>query len=428
MRTIDQVYLVNNTPLAPATSMASIAIKQPSKSYGDLGVPDSKKSTPIMKRVPKSELELTYMNNPTVFNAINKIVQTIMSAPHDIVAKDKKVQAFFDDFVANLGTSGSDITWDELLSQIYKYQCIYGWAWVENVFNKSGNKIVDWDLIDPKKMDYAKTSAETIALDMYNKPLGYVETLPLSVSVPDPGLPKEYEGNISMPLNSIFLEPDKVSLLKLYMVGDGFYPIGLVEPIYKTSIRKMNIEDALANAIWRHGFPIVLASVGDSNHEPTPQQVKSTLTKLQDISYKQELAVPFYMKVEMLESKKAEKLREHLEYFIQQEVSGMGIPKPYATGGGEETNRATLSNQTEMFMLTLKDIIAKTTYSIQKYMFQPICILEGFKEIPDLRWETIGMTELAQKSKRLLEYVNAGILTADEVRSLIKKFEKLDNE
>lgn len=426
MRTIEEVYLVRKQPAI--NTMASIAVKKPAAAYGDLGTPESKKSTPVIPRVSQIELELTYMKNPTVFNSVNKIVQTIMSAPHEIVAKDPKVQEYFNDFVANLGTSGSDITWDELLSQIYKYQCIYGWAWVENILNKKGNRIVDWDLIDPKKMDYAKTSELTIALDKYGKPLGYVETLPLSVSVEDPNLPQKYSEIITLPQNSIFLEPINISLLKLYMVGDGFYPTGIIEPIYTTSIRKMNIEEALANAIWRHGFPIMLASVGDTNHEPTPQQVKSTLKKLQDISYKQELAVPFYTKVEMLESKKAEKLREHLEYFIQQEVTGLGIPKPYATGGGEATNRATLGNQTEMFLLTLKDIIAKTTYAIQKYMFQPICVMEGFDEIPSLKWEIIGMGELAAKSKRLLEYLDNNILTIEEVKDLIKRFEQLDNE
>jgi len=424
MRTIDELYLVQDPVKPIVASMASPA-KKPALG---IGIPETLKSTPTIIRVPQNELELTYLHNPTIFNGINKIVQTIMSAPHELVAKDPKVKKHFDLFIENLGTSGSDITWEELLSQIYKYQCIYGWAWVENIFNKLGNRIVDWDLIDPKKMDYAKDSKTNISLDKYGKPIGYVETLPYDVPVQNSELPAEYAEIVSMPPNSIFLNPNHVSLLKLYMVGDGFYPIGLIEPIYTTSIRKMNIEEALANAIWRHGFPIILASVGDSNHEPTPQQVKSTLNKLQDISYKQELAVPFYMDLKILESKKAEKLREHLEYFIQQEIAGMGIPKPYATGGGEETNRATLASQTEMFMLTLKDIIAKTTYSIRKYMFKPICDLEGFKEIPNLRWEPIGMSELDMKAKRLLNYLDKNILTQEEVTDLIKRFEKLDEE
>jgi hypothetical protein len=208
-------------------------------------------------------------------------------------------------------------------------------------------------------------------------------------------------------------------------VGDGFYPIGLIEPIYKTSLRKLNIEEALANAIWRHGFPIMLATIGDSNHEPTPQQVTSILTKLKDVNFKQELSIPYYYDLKILEAKKAEKLREHLEYFKDQEIAGLGIPKPFATGGGEATNRATLASQSDMFQLTLRDIINKTVFSIQKYMFKPICDLEGFKEVPNIKWDLVGPDELNEQSKRMIEYVKANIFTTEEVKPLIKQSEQM---
>jgi hypothetical protein len=144
------------------------------------------------------------------------------------------------------------------------------------------------------------------------------------------------------------------------------------------------------------------------------------------VSYKQELAVPFYYDLKILESKKAEKLREHLDYFREQEVSGLGIPKPFATGGGEETNRATLGNQTDMFMLTLKDIIARTTDQIRQYMFKPICDLEGFKEVPTITFDAVGVDEIAKKAKRLLEYLDKGVVTTEEIKGMIKDFEKID--
>jgi hypothetical protein len=372
------------------------------------------------------ELELTYLHNPTIFNGINKITQTIMSANHEITATDPKIKEYFVKFTDELGNSGSDITWEELLSQIYKFQCIYGKAWIENIWNKKNTNIVDWDLIDPKKMDYAKNTQQKLALDKFGKPLGYVETLPYDVPANPQVLPEAIRKLITLPPNAIFLEPKRIALIKLFAVGDGFYPIGLVEPIYKTSLRKLNIEEALANAIWRHGFPIMLASVGDSNHEPTPQQVKSILDKLKDVNFKQELSMPYYYDLKILEAKKAEKLREHLEYFKEQEIAGLGIPKPFATGGGEATNRATLGNQGDMFQLTLRDIINKTVFSIRKYMFKPICDIEGFKEIPNINWDLIGPDELDKKSKRMIEYVKAGIFTPEEVKPGIEEAEQMN--
>lgn len=423
MKTIDEVYLVQNSIL-PHT-MSSEVIKRPN-ALSESGNPQAQKTTPNIPRVVPIELELTYLHNPVVFNGINKIVQTIMSGEHLIVAKDPKVQKYFENFIYTLGTSGSATTWEELLSLIYKYQCIYGWAWIENIFNKKGNRIVDWDIIDPKKMDYAKNTIQRIALDKFGNPIGYVEELPYDY----PGeansrIPEEFREQITLPTpNSIFLSPPKIALIKMFKMGDGFYPTGLVEPLYKASLRKLNIEDALANAVWRHGFPIFLAKIGDLNHEPTPQQVNSILEKLRDASSKQELSIPYYYDLSILESKKAEKLGQHLDYFRQQEVTAMGIPAPFATGGGEATNRATLNNQSSMYMLTLKDIIDKTVSSIRKFMFEPICKLEGFKEIPTIKWDLVG-SEIDEKGKRMALYVKSGVLTPEDVREYIMKLEKI---
>jgi len=406
----------------------------PSIATGESGEPSTIKTTPNVTRVGLQELELTYMNNPTIFNGINKIVQTIMSASHEIVAKDPKIQAYFEKMVADLGHSGSDITWEELLSDIYKQQCIYGRAFVENIFNKKHNRIVDWDLIDPKKMDYAKDSNGRIVLDKFGRPIGYFEKIQMwdvdSLTAAREQTEKEsFPNGVTAPVDSkvIFLYPEQVAQIKLFTVGDGFYGIGLIEPIYKTSLRKMNIEEAMANAIYRHGFPIIWAQLGDMNHEPTPQQIENMLEKLKDINFKQEIATPYYYQLHMLESKKAEKLREHLEYYKEQEVAGLGIPKPFATGGAEGSNFATLGNQSSMFQLTLRDIISKTTYAIEKYMFKPVCEYEGFKEIPKIKWDIVGAGELDAKANRILKYIQAGILSPDmKISEFIKKIESLE--
>lgn len=403
-------------------------VEAPVIATGETYDPRSVKTTPALQRVDSDELELSYINNPTIFNGINKIVQTIMAASHKVEAKDRKVQAFFDEFIGRLGLSGSDITWEELLAVIYQHQCIYGAAFVENIFNKRHNRIVDWDAIDPKKMDYAKDVNKKIVLDNLGKPVGYFELLPMNEGVSQieiPNLPP----HVAQPMSyrAIFMKPEQVAHFKLFTVGDGFYGIGLIEPIYRTSLRKLNIEEALANAIYRHGFPVIWAQIGDLNHEATPQQIENMLIKLKDISFKQEIATPYYYNLHILESKKAEKLKEHLEYFREQEVTGLGIPKPFATGGAEGATHATLGKQDSLFQLTLRDIARKTCSAVEKYMFAPVCKYEGFKEIPKLVWDITSGDELDKKSKRLLKYAQAGLISPDmKVMDFIKKAEGLD--
>jgi len=401
---------------------------------GDTGQPKAIKTTPKIKRVVPVELELTWANDATVFNGVNKVVQTIMGTRHEIKAKDPKIEEFFKNFVNNLGTSGSDITWDELLAQIFEHECIFGWAWVENIFNKKGNRIVDWDIIDPKKMDYAKDRMNNIVLDKFGKPIGYFEKLAYGTFADETinfwdvtlkGLPEKVMAPPGYKV--VFLKPKQVALIKLFTVGDGFYPYGLVEPIYKTTLRKMNIEESLANAIYRHGFPIIWAQLGDMNHEPTPQHIESMLDKLKNINTKQEIATPYFYDLKIIESKKFDKLAQSLEYYINQQVTGLGIPKPFATGGGEATNRATLGNQAALYQLTLKDIINRTSAAIEKYMFKPVAELEGFKEIPKLVWDPPGVDEQENKAKRLIQYIKSGVIKPSlKIEEFIKQIENIE--
>ena len=392
---------------------------------------DSKKTTPLNDRVALDELELNYHTNTIVFNGINKVVQTIMSSQIELTAHDPKVFAYFTNFINRLGAYGAKITWKELLESIFRHQVIYGRTWVENIYNKRGNSIVDWDIIDPKKMDYAKDNNGKIVLDNNGNPIGYFEILPFMDSeLTERENTKKLPPRVVRPSTgkSIFFYPNQIAMIKLYTVGDGFYGIGLIEPIYKTSIRKMNIEEGLANAIYRHGFPIMWAKLGDMNHEPTPQQIQTMLTKLKDINFKQEIATPYFYDLQMMESKQTDKIKDNLEYFQDSEVSGLGVPETIATGNSDASSYASLSLQLEMFKLGLRDIVNKTFSAIEKYMFLPICQLEGFKEVPKLKWMAPEMAEEKElKIKRILEYIKLGILQPNnKAIDYIKKIEGLE--
>jgi len=423
MRTISK--LLFNSKI---TELTSAPINQ-----GDImgGAPKSLKSTnEVSDRILAEELELTYMHNPIVFNSINKITQTIMSAPHEIKAEDPKVQKFFIEFTKTLGLRGSMISWDELLSQTFQNQCIYGKNFIENIYNKKGDKIVDWDSLDVKRIDYAKDSNDNIVLNANYNPVGYFQTVVDGTIVPKELFEKskmEAPKEVVVPENTIYLSSKRIAQFKLYSVGDGFYPLGLVESIYKISLRKLNMEDALANAVYRHGFPIIHASLGDDLHEPTPKQINSMTTKLKDVNFRQEITTPYYYNLNILEAKNAEKLKEHLDYFIEQEVAGLGVPEPYATGIGRDTNRSVLDNQSNLFQLTLSDIVKKTITAIRQQLFAPLAKSMGFKEVPTIDWDIIGVAEQDKKSKRIIEYVKAGLFSSSDpdIIKLIKGIEHL---
>ena len=756
-----------------------------------IAVPTTKKISPSMQRVPLSEIELLYLKDGTIFNGINKMVQTIMSARHILKSDSQRTLRFFNKFLSDIGHTGLGVTWEALLSMIFQYKFLYGKMWVENIMNKNRSAIVDWDSVDPKSVDYARDSKNQIVLDDMSVPIGYVQTLDYGSILPAKQfVPKD----VVLQPNQIYIPREVLSQFKLFTVGDGFYPIGLVEPIYLNSIRKQNVEEALANAIWRLGFPILWAKMGDSvsgyrytiikqdekvrlikfkdlydmytieeqiinnisikdisykniytigydnnkpiwtkiskvskhlcsdnlvrlrqpncetivtkqhsvydynlnlvnagtnpilktisepildssenelalklpenmdngrfverqwtiisnilrgselsaflkysaayiingyslldedinfnersnksiviksqnlkyiqdvsdaiklfsrnvdtsiaesdtldsyklvisnkpmfivseqyfgdggilsripdeflilskeykhefineifkaldyryngrvekssvietqstqvassvalilnslgidynikytnirgseyiilrggvqsdksnieiidvpselyvydiecdevhnfidtlgmalchntNHEPTMQHVQSTLEKIRDLNFKKEIATPYYVDLSLIESKTSVQLQSHLTYYQDQQVVGLGIPKPYVTSDGSATNRATLSSMSDLFQLTLRDIISKTCDEIRNCLFKPLVIKNGLPDIPVLDWDMVGVDELDRKADRITKYIRSGALTpTPELTRYIKQAEDLE--
>ena len=386
------------------------------------GIPLGKKSTPEIIRIEKNKLEQMYISNPVVFNSINKIVQIMMAAGYSIIGEDESVKVITE-FLDSVGEIGGEYDWDTLLETIVKHCSIYGNAWIEKIYNKAGTRIVDLDFIDPKKMDYARDSNQKIVLDKFNRPVGYVQTLPMDIDVENKIEPPE---GVVLPSNSIFIPPERIIHFQLYTVGDGFDGIGLIEPIYKTAIRKLNMEQALANSWWLTGFPLKKGKVGDINHEPTEEQLKRMAESIKNLDYKSSIVLPYYADVEILEAKRPERLKEQLNYFIDQEITGLGMPKAFATGLGEETNRATLARQEYLLKLSLKDITTRIARTITTKLFKPLAEMNKMKSYPTLKWGEIAIEELDSKSKRLIAYAQAGIIRPDkDLETYIRKVEGL---
>ena len=391
----------------------------------DLGKPLGTKEESKTGRITYDCLETAYLTDATIFNGINKIVQTIMLAGYRLECSNERIKQNYLKFLNNIGNIGSDLTFDELLSRIFQDQCIYGESLVEMIYNINQSKIIDLDILDAKRMDYARKSNQ-IALNEYGKPIGFTQKVPNAAFGRFNGDPWPKE--ISAEGGKIFLKPERIAHFKLFTFGDGLKPIGLIEPSYNQIVWKLNIEKGLANSIYMSGFPIRVVYVGDKEHEANLEQIEYYTDKLKDLSYKQNLGLPNYVKLELMESTHPEKMQDNLNYFREQEITSLGIPKPFATGGGEETNRATLTNQERMFRLTLKDIMRRTAGVIEKQIFKKIAELENYSVIPRLVFNEIEETAEIERADILIKAVQAGIMAPDEVKVEFLKIMEFGNE
>lgn len=384
--------------------------------------PRAKKTTPIIRRIPKQSLELVYLTEPTIFNGINKIAQLIMAVGYHLIGDDESVK-FFTKFFDGIGSNGGELEWNELLSAIFRQQFIYGEAWTELIpAENDRSRIVDLGLIDPKKMDYAKDGNEEIILDGDQNPVGYVETLPYGFSVNGIHNPPE---TVSLESHQIFFPPETIAHYKLYTVGDLFYGIGLIEPCYDTAIRKIDLEKALANSVRRDGFPLKYAKVGNERFIPTDEVLQKTVEKLKGMDYRDVVVYPDWIEFGYVQSKSPEKLQEHLNYYTEEITTCMGMPKAIITGVGEATNRSTLNRQEAVAKQTLKDFVRRTLRVINKKIIVPVAESNNVTPVK-IVWGEISIEDLNGKADRLSSYVKSGLLTADpDTEDLIRALEDL---
>ena len=382
----------------------------------------SEKAESNIVRVSPEELEQTYVSDPIAFNSVNKATQMIMSAGWEL--KDDKDNVYTDLF-SKIGRIGDDLTIDEIYDACFRYGFVYGKAFVELVYNQGDTKIVDLALMDPKRTDYARNSEKKIVRDKFGKPVGYVQKVPQGYDVRGKSdkVPLGYETKVDLSADVIFLLPKRVFNFKLYTIGDRDNPIGILEPAYRSIVRKQNIEEAQANSIYSRGTYPVIAYVGDQDHESTAQDIQATLDNLTKLKHDRYLAFQHWIKVEPLEVKQSDVVESTINSLIMNQIAASGIPKPFATGGGEETNRATLNNLQQLLEYTLIDVVNRFVSSFTKYVLNRIAETNKIKFVPKLKWGDIKAEDPNEKIKRLTTSVQAGILLPTEVHDYVLNME-----
>jgi len=375
--------------------------------------------------ISPAELENTYRYDPITFNSINKSVQTIMSAGYMLEAKSDKVKKWYRDFFSKIGLVGDQITTPELLYTIYQNEFIYGQHFIEIVYNKNETSIVDLKTLDPKEMDYARNSSQNIVLDEFGKIVGYTQTLPYSVDTEGKG--DQVPESVTLNAQQIFLLPKRIAHFKLYTYGDKFNAVGLIEPAYKSIVRRQNIEEAQANSIYARGTYPVIDYIGDENHFPTPNMIKAATEKLKLLQHNRYFAVPYWHNIKPLEVKQSEVVDNTLKYLRENASASLGLPIALATGSGEATNRATLATQQKFLEYSLRDTVHRTMAQFREQIFKKITVLEKFDETPKIVWGDIDVEDKDDKAKRLVAYANnkVGILNPKDARAYAMGSEKL---
>lgn len=376
-------------------------------------------------RVDPDELENAWIYDTTVFNSINKSTQVIMAASYELRAS-KRVRDFYLDFLASIGMVGEDSNFDDLLYGTFQNLMKFGKHFIELVYNKKMTKVVDLLPMNPKTMDYAKDSQMRVVLDRLARPVGYVQTLPYGVSTQGRGDPKP--DGVSLLSNQIFLIPERIAHFKLYKYADGLQSIGLIEPAYRSIIRKHKIEEANTNSLYTRGMAPIIDKIGTPEHYPTADMIKTATQNLAKMQHNRYFAVPFWHDISTLEVNQSDAVDTTIKSLKEDIAAAMGMPLALATGSGEATNRSTLATQQKFYEYGLIDIVNRVSSTFKKQIFTRIAKLENFKEVPELVWGDIDAESKDEKAKRLVAYTTqkVGILQPADVKPYVMKSEQLD--
>jgi hypothetical protein len=371
-------------------------------------------------RVNPVELEKAYLRHPIVFNGVNAYLNVFLSTNYYLSGDQDDV----DDLNAFL----SKIDWQSKLINIVSRQAIYGKAWLELRNGSRSGKLVDVATVDPKTMDFKRDLYGNIVYDSANGgPSSYFQYLSYDVSnVSGKDVKMQtspWEGGDN---RGIDIPKEKIALYPLYTSSNDFDGVGLIEPVYDVVKSSNTFRKGLSQYIVRHGFPITATYVGDANHEPTMEEIDHVVDLMKNLNEKNEIVVPYYYRVEVLESKKAIQLSQHLEYFDDLIIAGMGVPRAFVLGAGEGLNKSTLDKQNLMFMRKIKMMQHAISQITREMIFKRYANENGFNTVPELLWEEVSLDDMDSKAQRISQYIQVQALTPDDsLEAFIRSLEHL---
>lgn len=380
----------------------------------------TRSSTDEIPRTSPIELEIVYGKDPIGFNIVNTLTDMIMAGMpklENLFNSDKKsIKTYYETFFENIGEVGENITTEDLFENIFKSEFTFGNAFVQIIFDNKKKKIQDLSLIDPKRIDYLKDSSKRVVLDENNMPVGYTIKKDFGDLTMGDTIPKEYvRGNLNIK-DSYFLFAERIVHFKINTIGDRFWGIGVIEPSYKSTIRKINIEEGQANSIYKNGFNPLIGYVGSDRKVATPKDLEWVGGLLSNLDVTKVGTFPDWVKIETLKYDQSDIVSGTLGYMRENQISPAGLPMAIASGKADTTNRSTLGIHLQLIQFKLNAIVKKTLSTFEKRILKKIAYYNKVADYPSINWGQVGPTDKEKIVDYLLNSVSSGVLTAEDVR------------
>lgn len=338
--------------------------------------------------------ELLYRMEPLIFSGVNKLTRRITGSKIYFQAGSDEENAKALTFFEDSGALG-------LLPHLVKDALIYGFGAAE--INHLGGETT-LTQIDPKEFDYQREGSD-IKLDLKGNIVGFVWKR------------KSEEQK---------LKPEEIILIRFYALGEYCLGVSPIEAAFKAAWIKLNLEEALGEAIFRHGFPILKFKIGTAEdgpwHEITPEKIKAAKKIIGNMESATELVLPWWMEAEEM-SKKGElgNINTFIELLGMEILVAFEIPK----GFGAETKglggRAVEELDFEKTVIAFQEELRR---QIEDQIMRPYFKTAKFTTRPRMTFTEYAPELQNIKLRRLSAYAKHGLITrTDELENSLRAAE-----
>lgn len=313
----------------------------------------------VRNRALLEKYELAYMKDGSVSEAIDTIALFTMMGGFEILSDDATAEAQIREFCDRVDV-------ENIIINVVRDALVYGDAFVENVFS-AGGQPVNLEMVNPKTMQ--------ITYDDYGTVHGYIQTVSLNGRQVTTSLDKKL-----------------ITHFPLKRIGRSPYGISTIGTNYDLIGRMILVDEGIANAIHRHGFPKYHVPVGQLGEIIDKTKMEEVEKIFENINSKNEFVTTRDVEIKNIDTDSFD-IKGMSEYFITKLTAGIGVPEEIL-GLGRGSTEATAKVRAKAFEHKVKALQRSIARVFELEIF-PL-ILSGY-----LEGRSDNLTALAKEEKAL---------------------------
>ncbi len=280
-----------------------------------------------------------------------------------------KEEAVVNMFLNNLHPASGLLQLTSILRDLYIDTTAFGTGYLDPIWNKKKTMIDGLKKIHPISMDLLRDSGfgegGEVKLDKSGNPVGWIQRI----------------NNKTKELSF-----ENVAYLTFNIIGDEWLGISDLEPIYQNVWRLMNIEEGIATAIFRHGFPLydIKVSGASEGRPPTKEQLEEAAKEVTGLNYKSEFVHGPNYTIKLLEAFSMGKSQDYVEPFIDQVIAISDLPKFVLLGSSEDLSKASASELIKFIKPLLRPSKDKLKLFFEEQILQPLMKTNHINTVPQL--------------------------------------------